>query len=779
MGRARGNYAYATGLALFGVFLGMSACGSDDQADALKRGKLAEGCLINTDCKAPLVCAFQRCHQQCQEQRDCEGTQLCVPSNQPFKVCFLEDEQRCNLNSDCPERFLCAKDGNCHPVCKLNKDCAGGQECISGVCAASDQLVDGGLPVSPDASSDSGEGLTCVYNSDCEPPLVCLGGSCLHQCKANVDCSYGWTCASGTCLPPGNDAGADGAVPNCQNGQKDPGETDIDCGGSCGACANESCTKPSECASHVCTDLKCQTPSCSDGLQNGGESDVDCGGPDCSKCGSKKGCWAVADCTTGSCVLGVCSSASCSNNKQDGNETATDCGGSDCAACADGQGCLVNPDCTSGNCVQKVCKPAGATTWAEAISGVPMLASDPQGNLVVGGDFNSAQQIGGVQLQPNGQDIFLAKYTPAGAPIWVLRVGGTGSDSLAKVGTDSKGDVLIVASSGTGGSFGGPTLSCGSGLVVAKYSGSNGNHVWSRCIDSPASSSIQVHGGGVAPGGDVIAAGSFYGTVDFGGTLLSDNYNQGYVARYSGVDGSLVFAVEFEHQNGGQVAVREVAADGQITYAVGSFLATTSFGSQQLTAVGSSDMFVAALGADGSTTKVVGFGDTGSDVAHAVSLAGAQGLVVTGEFHNQTNFGTGLIPNAGGADVVLLSLDKTTLAPAWAKGFGSTADDRGVALSVRPNGEIALAAFIGGAANFGTGPLTWIGNHDGVFARFSTSGATLYAKSFGGLYNDEGTGVAWVGSALGIAGIYSGGLVDPGTGNLDATKSAFFGILLP
>jgi hypothetical protein len=55
-------------------------------------------------------------------------------------------------------------------------------------------------------------------------------------------------------------------------------ETDVDCGGACGACADgAACAIASDCASNVCAST-CQTPTCSDGVWNGAEIGLDCGG---------------------------------------------------------------------------------------------------------------------------------------------------------------------------------------------------------------------------------------------------------------------------------------------------------------------------------------------------------------------------------------------------------------------------------------------------------------------------------------------------------------------
>src|SRR5438874_11377666 len=75
-------------------------------------------------------------------------------------------------------------------------------------------------------------------------------------------------------------------------------------------------------------DLAMAQETCSDGKQNGTESDVDCGGS-CAACAEGKMCLRVADCQSHSCVNNVCAPSmvtNCSDQKKDGTESDVDCG---------------------------------------------------------------------------------------------------------------------------------------------------------------------------------------------------------------------------------------------------------------------------------------------------------------------------------------------------------------------------------------------------------------------------------------------------------------------
>ena len=120
----------------------VAACSTTEEVTPLGLG---DGCVIATDCKAPLACVFARCHQPCNETRDCPTGQRCIVGSGD-RVCQLPDERECEYNSDCPPPEVCAVDGKCRDQCVSDSDCVKGQLCISGTCAEPSELVDGGLP---------------------------------------------------------------------------------------------------------------------------------------------------------------------------------------------------------------------------------------------------------------------------------------------------------------------------------------------------------------------------------------------------------------------------------------------------------------------------------------------------------------------------------------------------------------------------------------------------------------------------------------------------------
>lgn len=159
------------------------------------------------------------------------------------------------------------------------------------------------------------------------------------------------------------------------------------CTGPNGLCLlGEPCNKNNDCESLFCNEGICKQPSCDDGFKNGGETDIDCGG-ECDKCGIGKSCLINSDCSTDNCVNGVCRAQShCSNDKKDGDESDVDCGGS-CAGCENGKICYTNNDCLSNNCQlgvgdSGICFPAEVDTDGDGIpdklDNCPLVPNGPE-----------------------------------------------------------------------------------------------------------------------------------------------------------------------------------------------------------------------------------------------------------------------------------------------------------------------------------------------------------------------------------------------------------------
>lgn len=214
-------------------------------------------------------------------------------------------------------------------------------------CAPETARPDAGATMGTDSgmmmtTSDCADG---VRNGD-ETDVDC-GGSCGAGCAVGAGCAEGADCDAGVC-----GIRLRCLSPSCMDRVRNGTETDADCGGpDCPACMNtRMCAMDSDCDSMRCVANICESPACADGLQNGEETDIDCGGSMCSGCPGGGMCFLASDCDSLFCDMGTCTMPRCDDMLRNGLETGVDCGGVMCSACGDGLGCAVPSDCTSGVC---------------------------------------------------------------------------------------------------------------------------------------------------------------------------------------------------------------------------------------------------------------------------------------------------------------------------------------------------------------------------------------------------------------------------------------------
>ena len=259
-----------------------------------------------------------------------------------------------------------------------------------------------------------GKCVECLKTADCPGTLT----SCKSRaCDTTTDTCKTTKAAIGTACTDSGGAVCDttGAcvATHCMDAVQDADETDVDCGGSCGATCKDSgpqqkCKGPGDCVSATCTSGLCQAPcsatctgscqSCAVPGKTGACTAVPASVDDaknfcfmmavcdatgtCTSAQSKahfgEACTQDADCYNGSCGAGLCrlkvgdpcgEDAACKSGRCAAHVCAACALGPDCAsgmcnagACLlpPGYVCAGNADCVTGQCVGKVCASSGA-----------------------------------------------------------------------------------------------------------------------------------------------------------------------------------------------------------------------------------------------------------------------------------------------------------------------------------------------------------------------------------------------------------------------------------
>ncbi len=251
---------------------------------------------------------------------------------------------------------------------------------------------------------------------------------------------------------------------------------------------------------------------------------------------------------------------------------------------------------------------AGKCVWAKQAGGLQSddgygIAVDRSSNIYVTGGFNGSARFGtAAPLTSRGNsDIFVAKYSPAGAPLWAKSAGGTLDDGGRGIAVDDKGISYVTGYFSGVATFDSLTLTSRGqdDLFVAKYD-ANGRPLWAKAEGQKLAdmgSSIAVDGAG-----NSYVTG--YKTDDpmFSGQLRSP-YDT-FVTKYDS-DGNVSWKQESEAggdwDEGNGIAVD---ASGNC-YVTGTFQSKPPsqliFDAFKLTNAGDQDIFVAKL--DSKTPK--------------------------------------------------------------------------------------------------------------------------------------------------------------------------------
>ena len=110
------------------------------------------------------------------------------------------------------------------------------------------------------------------------------------------------------------------------------------------------------------------------------------------------------------------------------------------------------------------------------------IAVDPMGNVFVTGFVSGPVDFGGQTFDPADGPVFIVKYDPTGAFLWVKHVWGAGPDGPLRLGTDKSGSVVLEGIFISKLIIDETTITSAGGtdhVFVAKF-GAAGNVLWPR-----------------------------------------------------------------------------------------------------------------------------------------------------------------------------------------------------------------------------------------------------------------------------------------------------------
>ena len=376
------------------------------------------------------------------------------------------------------------------------------------------------------------------------------------------------------------------------------------------------------------------------------------------------------------------------------------------------------------------------------------VAVDSSGNIYATGyfagrtDFGQGELLSAVYPWINPatiSDIFLIKYSSTGLPIWTKRIGNISDDQASDIAVDTNSNVYIVGGVGNQVEFGdGVYLTAGFYVdaFLAKYN-SNGDLVWAKRF--PGDRSEGAAAVDVYSSNNVVLTGAFStfssGVYPVSGCPalqeIHKNANgDGFLVKYNSV-GSCIFAKRFGGFDGDQGMDVVTDSVGNIIV-IGIFVASVDFDGNNLTGDPTTrDVFVAKYSPSGQYLWSSRIGGTGEDNGIGVAVDSSGNIYATGYFSQTISVGSQNLISNGGRDIFLIKYNSNGNV-LWAKSFGNVSNDQGSGINVDKNNDVEIIGYFSNIVNFGSYSLTSPGTNiaDVFVSKYDSNGNNLLSKNY-------------------------------------------------
>ncbi|HVK68374.1 MAG TPA: hypothetical protein VM694_28135, partial [Polyangium sp.] len=318
------------------------------------------------------------------------------------------------------------------------------------------------------------------------------------------------------------------------------------------------------------------------------------------------------------------------------------------------------------------------------------VAVDSAGRITVVGEFTGTINFGGSDLQSNGIDLFMFQLDGAGAHVWSKKLGAGNTQSAQDVDIDAAGNLYVTGwltsdNVNLGGNNLDPNME---DVFLASYD-SGGNHRWSRVFNS--NNNQRGRRLTVTMDGNVALVGETDSNANLGGGNMNGGGGRDViVGMYNGGNGNHIWSKIFgagQDQFHGNIAA---APNGNVLL-TGRFTGSLNFGGVEMTAVGTADVYMAELAAaNGNHVNSKRFGITGTSRGAGIAADGAGNILVTGHFDGSVDFGAGTVTTSNGYDVFVVKLAASNWAPLWTKTFGGNGTQTAWAAAVDGKGDVIV-----------------------------------------------------------------------------------------
>jgi hypothetical protein len=321
------------------------------------------------------------------------------------------------------------------------------------------------------------------------------------------------------------------------------------------------------------------------------------------------------------------------------------------------------------------------------------VAVDAAGNVFAVGSMSGSVNFGTGLIASKGlNDMFVVMLDASGTVKWAKTFGDTGDDKLHDIALDPMGRLLVTGTFSEVVDFGfGKTVSAG-GLdgVVLMLDPSDGRAMWVKPFGN-AGTNYAWRVKSDAAGNAIVAGFGDGGGVNFGaGSVAGPGMNDAYLVKLDAM-GALVWAKILGGPEGDSAYEVGVGPDDEVVVA-GTFSGTGDFGSGSIAAIGQIDMFMSRFDKDGGISWSKRYGAVETQ-PNGVIIDGAGHIVVTGFVRGDVDFGSGPILGSADADAFVAKIDKTGAA-LWGMNFGKEGGtERGNDVALTAAGEPVVAGY--------------------------------------------------------------------------------------
>ena len=364
----------------------------------------------------------------------------------------------------------------------------------------------------------------------------------------------------------------------------------------------------------------------------------------------------------------------------------------------------------------------------------------------------------------SGNDAFVVKYDSNGTPLWARRLGGTGSQFVSSVSTDSSGNVIVTgtytssdpldifAADGSTVSF--RLTSAQDECFVVKYDPS-GTPLWARRI------------GGTGTDRAISVSTDSSGNIVVGGNHASNPLNiytaNGTTVSFTLTGGGGCFVVKYD-PSGTPLWARRMGtttdqANSVSTDSSGNIVITGEYRSNPFNIFAAngttvsltlsisginSDVFVVKYDPSGTPQWARRIGGTGSDIAYSVSTDLSGNVIVTGQYGstplniyaaNGTTVSSTLA-NSGIIDVFVVKYSSNG-SLFWASSIGGTAVDQPGSVTTDSSENVIVVGQYQSTSII-TGPVSFTnsGSIDAFVVKYNSGGSVIWGRRMGGTSGD-------------------------------------------